>query len=45
MLRRLFPTLADWPAEKWLGVPVAILIIFGCIMGLGDLLFGSRVDD
>ena len=45
MLKRLFPTLAEWPAEKWLGVPIAILILFGCIMGLSDLIFGARVMD
>jgi hypothetical protein len=45
MLRRLFPTLAEWPPEKWLGVPIAAMLLLGSLYGVLDLLFGARVID
>jgi hypothetical protein len=45
MLRRLFPTLAAWPPEKWLGVPLAAMLLIGALGGVLDLLFGARVID
>ncbi len=40
MFKRLFPTLAEWPSEKWLGLPIALLIVVGCIGGIVDLVLG-----
>jgi hypothetical protein len=39
-LKHLFPTLypvmAEWPPEKWLGLPIAFIWLFGCIVGVAD---------
>jgi hypothetical protein len=32
--RRFFPTLSEWPAEKWIGVPIALLLLIGGIVNL-----------
>ena len=40
MLKRLFPNMAEWPTEKWLGVPVLLLWGWGCLAGILDLAFG-----
>jgi len=39
MLRRLFPTLAEWPPEKWLVVPIVLIFIWIILIeGLLELL-------
>jgi hypothetical protein len=43
MLKRLFPTLADWPSEKWLGVPIAVVFMLAVLGGALSLIFGSKV--
>jgi hypothetical protein len=43
MLKRLFPTIAQWPPEKWLGLPIALLWLFGLIAGIGDIIFGDPI--
>jgi hypothetical protein len=45
MLKRLFPTLAEWPLEVWLGAPLGLVFILAVIGGMLDLMFGSRVID
>lgn len=42
MFRRLFPTLAEWPAEKWLGVPIALVLILSSIGGIVDALLHGK---
>jgi hypothetical protein len=37
MLKRMFPTLAGWPSEKWLGVPIALLFVLGIVGGAFEL--------
>jgi hypothetical protein len=37
VFRRMFPTLADWPSEKWLGVPIALLFVLGAVGGAFNL--------
>jgi hypothetical protein len=39
-LRKLFPNLAELPPEKWMGLPVAFLLVVGCIVGVGDAILG-----
>jgi hypothetical protein len=39
-LRELFPSLAEWPAEKWMLLPIALLLVIGCIIGVGDAILG-----
>lgn len=38
MFKRLFPTLAEWPPEKWMGVPIALFFILGAIGGIMELI-------
>ena len=44
-LKQLFPMLAEWPPEKWLGLPIAILLLYGVLIGIGVIFFGERVLD
>jgi hypothetical protein len=32
--------LAEWPPEKWMGVPIALMLLIGCIIGVGDAILG-----
>ena len=40
MLKRLFPTLypvmAEWPPEKWMALPIAVIWVIGIIAGIAD---------
>lgn len=45
MLKKLFPNLAKLEPVKWLALPLALLWVFGIVIGFTDLLFGSRVID
>ena len=38
-LKRLFPNLAEWPAEKWLGLPIGLFFLAGIIGGVMELIY------
>jgi hypothetical protein len=33
---RLMEKLAEWPIEKWMGLPIAAMLVGGCIAGVAD---------
>jgi len=37
--QRLFPNLAEWPTEKWLALPIALLFLLGIVGGIADIIF------
>jgi hypothetical protein len=39
VLKRLFPTLADWPVEKWMGLPLGLFFLLGIVGGIMELWF------
>lgn len=41
MFKRLFPTLSEWPAEKWLALPGVLLIAVAVLtVTLNELIRG-----
>jgi hypothetical protein len=39
MLKRLFPNVLRWPAEKWLALPTVMLIALGVLIGVWGKVF------
>jgi len=37
--RKLFPTLAEWPVEKWMILPVVIGLLIGIAAAIEDSIY------
>jgi hypothetical protein len=40
VIGRLFPTLSNWPPEKWLALPGIVFFGVGLVIGISGKVFG-----